>query len=72
MILAIGASLYANYGIISVIILGGFFLLCSAPGWLFLKNPTSKKTKLIEYASALWTVLMYFSLGAIPMIKTWF
>lgn len=69
MLLAIGASLYANYGIISVVILGGFFLLCSAPGLMFLKEPTKKKTKLIEYASALWTVLMYFSLGAIPMIK---
>lgn len=71
-LLAIGASLYANYGVISVIILGGFFLLCSAPGFSFLNNPTVKKTKLIEYASALWTVLMYLSLGAIPMLKTLF
>ena len=72
MLLAIGASLYADYGIVSVLVLGGFFILCSLPGWLFLKNPTVKKTKLIEYSSALWTVLMYFSLGGIPMIKTWF
>tara|TARA_B110000977_G_C11073811_1_gene490438 strand:- start:2386 stop:3324 length:939 start_codon:yes stop_codon:yes gene_type:complete len=72
LLLAIGASLYANFGIISAVILGGFFLLCSAPGFLFLKNPTVKKAKLIEYASALWTVLMYLSLGVIPMIKTWF
>ena len=71
LLLAIGASLYANYGSISVFILSGCFILCVLPGFMFLKHPTAKKTKLIEYASALWTVLMYFSLGAIPMIQTW-
>lgn len=70
--IAIGASLYAGYGPISVIILGLFFMLCVTPGYLFLKYPSSKKTKWIEYASGVWTLLMYFSLGAIPMIKTLF
>ncbi|MGB1039737.1 MAG: UbiA family prenyltransferase [Flavobacteriales bacterium] len=72
LLLAIGASLYANYGIISVVILGSLFVLCSLPGWLFIKKPTSKISKLIEYSSGLWTLIMYFSLGGIPMLKAMF
>lgn len=70
--IAIGASLYAGYGPISVLILSLFFALCVAPGYLFLKQPSLKKTKWIEHASGVWTLLMYFSLGAVPMIKTLF
>ena len=69
MSLAIGASLYAGYGKISFIILGVIFIICSLPAWVFLKKPTKKRTKIIEYTSALWTTTMYFSLGGIPMIK---
>lgn len=67
---AIGASLYANYGLISIVILASLFVVCALPGMLFLKNPSTKMSKLIEYSSALWTLIMYFSLGGIPMIKT--
>lgn len=71
-LLAIGASLYAGFGIISVLIFSAFFVLCSLPGIIFLKEPTVKKTKWIEYASGVWTLLMYIGLGAIPMIKILF
>lgn len=67
--LAIGAALYAGYGLFAV----GWFLscliLCSIPTILFIKNPTKKLSKSIEIAAGIWTLLMYFSLGAIPMIK---
>lgn len=68
MLLAIGAANYADYGTWAIIVFGSFFLLCALPGWLFLKRPTRKKAKHIEYASALWTILMYLGLGAIPML----
>mgnify|MGYP000657513563 CR=1 FL=1 len=72
LLMAIGASLYANYGVISIVILGSLFVICSMPGWMFLKNPTEKRSKLIEYSSGLWTLIMYFSLGGIPMLKALF
>lgn len=67
--LAIGSANYAGYGLLGIIVLSLCFIICSIPGWLFIKKPTIKKSKYIEYASALWTALMYLSLGAIPMLK---
>lgn len=68
LILAIGATNYANYGWLAFIILGSCYVICALPGILFLKNPTKKGSKYIEYASAGWTALMYLSLGGIPML----
>lgn len=65
---SIAASLYARQPLISQLVLGGFFLLCSFPAWLFLRNQTAKNAKMIEYASALWTIFMYLSLGGFPML----
>lgn len=67
--LAIGASFYAGFGINATLTLIPFFLLCATPGILFIQKPTIKKSKYIEYASALWTALMYLSLGGVPMLK---
>lgn len=68
LVVAVAASFYAGYGIVSVIILGGFFILCSTPGWMFIAHHTPKRAKYIEYASALWTVAMYLTLGGGPKI----
>jgi 4-hydroxybenzoate polyprenyltransferase len=68
MTLAMGASFYANYGWLAYVVFGGCFLLCSLPGWLFLNQITVKRAKYIEYASAVWTGLMYLSLGGVPML----
>lgn len=69
MCLAIGAGLFAGYSITSLLVFSIFFLLCAIPAVAFLLNPSEKKSKYIEYASGIWTVLMYLSLGAIPMLK---
>jgi 4-hydroxybenzoate polyprenyltransferase len=63
------AVYFAGYGIMAYFIFGGIFLLCSAPAWLSLNRITTKRAKIMEYTSALWTILMYLSLGAIPMIQ---
>lgn len=67
--LAIGASYYAGFGRNATYTLIPFFLLCATPGVLFILKPTVKRSKFIEYASALWTALMYLSLGGVPMLK---
>ena len=69
MVLAMGASYYANYGWLAYVVLGGCFILSALPAWLFIKSPNVKRAKFIEYASAGWTALMYLSLGGIPMLK---
>lgn len=66
--LAIGATNYANYGWIAILILSVCYLICALPGILFLRRPTKKGSKYIEYAAAGWTALMYLSLGGIPML----
>jgi len=69
MLIAMGACYYAEFSFVAYLVLGVSFVLCSLPGWLFLKSFSEKKTKYMEYTSALWTILMYLSLGGIPMIK---
>ena len=68
-LIAIGASHFAGYGnaIVWPILI---IVICSSiPGWIFLKQPTAKLSKVIEYVSAAWTILMYLALGGIPMIS---
>ena len=66
--LSISASFFAGYGLWAMLIMGMVFLICSIPAFLFLKNKSIRNSKMIEYASALWTALMYLSLGGIPML----
>lgn len=68
MLLAMGASYYADYGRLAYLIFGGFFLICSSPGVLFILGRGGIKSKTLEWSSVIWTALMYFALGAIPMI----
>lgn len=68
MLLAMGAAWYANYSGLAYSVFGAFFLLCALPGIAFLRKVSIRGSKLIEYASALWTALMYLALGGVPML----
>ncbi|WP_353719988.1 hypothetical protein [Dyadobacter sp. 676] len=68
-LLSIAASLFAGYGVAVLAVLGSVFLLCALPALLFLRSPTVKFSKMIEYASAFWTIAMYLTLGGGPMIS---
>lgn len=63
------ASWFAGYGLMGSMILLFFFVLCSLPAFLFLRKPSEKNAKGIEYASAAWTIGMYLTLGGVPMIS---
>jgi len=69
MLLAVGAGLFAGYGLYSILVFAFFYAICTIPALSFISTPTHKKSKFIEYASGIWTALMYLSLGAIPMLK---
>ncbi len=69
LILSIAAAHYAGYALSAFMILGIIFLLCLLPAIFFLKNYSEKSSKYIEYASGIWTIMMYLSLGGIPMVQ---
>lgn len=69
LMLSIAASVFAGYGTVAFIVLGSVFLLCLLPAFFFLKKKSQKISKSIEYASALWTIAMYLTLGGGPMIS---
>lgn len=62
------AGYYANYNYLIYICLTIFVILAAIPAWRFALMPTPKRAKLIELASGVWALLMYMSLGAIPML----
>jgi 4-hydroxybenzoate polyprenyltransferase len=68
LLLSIAASWFAAYGWIAYSVLCLFFFVCALPAALFIRNKTEKLSKMIEYASGLWTISMYLTLGGAPMI----
>jgi 4-hydroxybenzoate polyprenyltransferase len=65
---SVAASWFAGYGQTGLLVLGVVFIICALPAILFMNKMTVKNSKLIEYASALWTIAMYLTLGGVPMI----
>ena len=68
-LVAIGAAHYAGYSPFVMLLLSLLSMALSLPAWSFLRHPSAQWSKRIEYASALWTLLMYGILGAAPMIE---
>lgn len=58
----------ANFNPITFIFLILFICLCSIPGIKFIYSEKQQDARNIEIASGLWTIGMYLTLGAIPMI----
>lgn len=67
--LSIAASVFAGYGNAVLAVLVMVFLICLVPAVLFLRSRAAKFSKMVEYASAVWTISMYLALGAGPMIS---
>jgi len=40
--------------------------------WRFLSEPTKQRSKLIETQAGVWTILLYLTLGAVPLLwRNW-
>lgn len=53
--------------VLAVLVLGA-----SALAWAFLRQPEAARAKRLETASGIWTILMYLSLGAVPLLwRVW-
>ncbi len=72
LLLSIAASSFAGYGLTAYIILAIIFFICCMPAIFFLRRKSVQFSKMIEYASALWTIAMYLTLGGVPMISKFF
>lgn len=68
-IFSICASAFAGYGVTGFILLVIVFGVCIIPALLFLKSKKYAYSKGVEYASALWTIAMYLTLGGVPMLR---
>ncbi|MBC7426512.1 MAG: hypothetical protein H7321_08245 [Bacteroidia bacterium] len=64
---ALMAAYFAGIGSMYIVLIS-IFCVCAIPGIIYLTNSNVKAAKYMEYASALWTIGMYLSLGGIPMI----
>jgi UbiA prenyltransferase family len=54
------------------VLLGTLVVLCAMVGSRFVQAPSRRGGKLIEMASGVWTLLMYLSLGAVPLaVAVW-
>lgn len=69
---AIVAARYAGFGTGTFIFLALVYTVCVGCALLFLQKQTPKRAKSLEYASAVWTLSMYLSLGGIPMLRALF
>lgn len=69
LIAALAASQYAGFGTFGNLLLLAVFVFCLIPGVLVLKTITVRRVKMLEYASALWTIAMYLILGGVPMLQ---
>lgn len=49
-------------------VLAGAAALCAVVAWTFLRRPVAGRGRRIEIASGAWTLLMYLSLGAMPVL----
>jgi 4-hydroxybenzoate polyprenyltransferase len=48
-----------------------FLATAAAGAWIFLREPDARHAKRIEALSGIWTLLMYLSLGALPLLWRW-
>jgi 4-hydroxybenzoate polyprenyltransferase len=66
--IAAGACYYADLSPLSYYILGFILLVCILLGIQYIRNPTPALSKRLELMSAVWTLLMYGTLGGVPGI----
>jgi 4-hydroxybenzoate polyprenyltransferase len=65
---AVIAASHAGFGVVGFAVLAAFVAASSIPAILFLRSGEHRHAKRIEYAAGVWTIAMYLTLGAVPML----
>lgn len=62
------AAVNIQFAVPVVAVLAVLLLLCGTLALQFLKEPVTQRAKRLELVSGIWTLIMYLSLGAIPLL----
>jgi hypothetical protein len=65
------AAAQIDFVIPVAIILATMLLTAGVVVWRFLATPTKSRSKLIETLAGVWTISLYLSIGAVPLIWRW-
>lgn len=65
---AVAASARIGFVLPVMVALGLLFMISLVLAWRFLKKPVTGRAKLLEHFSGLWTLVLYLSLGLIPLL----
>jgi len=68
---AVLAAWYAGFGAWGFIVLTAVLAACGIPAVAFIRSLQGRHAKLIETAAGIWTIAMYLTLGALPMLLRW-
>lgn len=52
----------------AITVLAVFYMLAIVPWLIFIKNPTAKRSKIIEAVSLIWALAMYLTIGGVPQL----
>jgi 4-hydroxybenzoate polyprenyltransferase len=65
---AVIAATHAGFGVVGFIVLATFVIASALPALPFLRSGEHRDAARIEYAAGVWTIAMYLTLGAVPML----
>jgi 4-hydroxybenzoate polyprenyltransferase len=68
---AVLAAVQINFVIPVAVVLALLLLTAGLVAWRFLAEPTRQRSKRIENLSGIWTLLLYLSLGTVPLLWRW-
>ncbi len=67
-VLAVVAAWHIDFAVAVGCVLGVLLVGAVVHAWRFVRQPTVKGGKWIEHLSGLWTLALYLSLGAVPLV----
>lgn len=70
-ICAIMAAMRIDFVVPVTAVMATMLLIAGLVAWRFLSIPTTRRSKRIENLSGVWTILLYLSVGAVPLLWRW-
>ncbi|MGE5192473.1 MAG: hypothetical protein ACM3U2_08210, partial [Deltaproteobacteria bacterium] len=68
---AVMAARQIHFAQVVIVLLGILLAGCAGIAFLFLREPSTRRSKSIEALSGAWTLLMYLHLGVVPLVWRW-
>jgi hypothetical protein len=65
------AAVQIDFVVPVVVALLAMWVTAAVVVWRFLATPTKPRSKLIEVLAGVWTILLYLSIGAVPLLWRW-